>query len=1678
MTGDDVSQDLESITLNTGQRLALNLDSHIVIDAGAGTGKTMTIVERVVQHYLEEDQRATRILPKPERPRKLEGGSLLSPTSERMNLEDWNGLLPSEVVLLTFTVAAADQMRDKLRQKISRLRPGSYSTSNDYDADPRITHPGFPEQLLMLLEDAPIGTIDSFFNQLVAPYRSFLGDDFGEDVVTESEILRIVEQSINTLWRLPNSPNLYGDAVDAGIPANEVASVLAARDRLSQHYSGRNRATKILRPLIFKSIFISEGERGILGSNKRINPELLQARLMSSVRTEDIEEVTVCIHSIIEDFVDCARSYPRLSSGKWESETRIHVLSTLSDEGPPSEDWEKLIWLSRVFMCITGSGLLDKDDWKAFPRGNLPNDKNNPWPAGISSYTALREPDRSNVRDTWKDCQTRAKDILFSEVGQRVKHHSLLALILDDRIGTNIPENAPFNLTHLPSELPERLRIGTNPQSYSFNMQSEARNLDDIRSILLGLEGIVDVLKEREEVHEHRDVSLLAGDLLLDSCPRVCRTFYPEPLISALDSIDDNTWRDDHIHRAYVALEKLELNPDLAGESASNLGEIRRDLDYRYRLLRDIRRRYRAFIIDEAQDNSPLQWRILSRLWGPREFHTSDHLQEPDTDWQPTVCYVGDMKQSIYAFRNAEVAGFRQFAQRLRSINRHELENLSELTREPVLRSRVQSRDPRFSHQRQIVRASELLQENARNLTDWIHFETTEGISSLTPDEVTARSEGEISLTMNYRTDGELLQVMNEWWEDVFSNRHRFFPDADYYASAQRLLPSPSNENNQGILEWICPVMDDGEEDPPTELTTYIDPFGAGKAESSERQAMMIAKRIKALTQKQNTRVLQVNGDWAEIEAAAEGIRYSDIMVLMASRSKIRDALIRHLRDHNIPVQADREGGLMRRPVVSELDGLMQFIARPHSRFAASWVARSPLIGMNDAQLQSFLSSRKDENLLHRLIDFCSNSRQASLVQRWIDLSSSGRIIDLIQETIDQSDLLIANCEEGAIQDVERFVEEIRVISDSVGGDPIIIADRLRDLREQEGRALEGKNTPERDAVQLMSIHNSKGLESKIVFVTDLFSAKQVTLTNESQARLIVNPEFFAGHPAPWPGDKYPYSAMWEHSKKIAQKRKNAEARRLLYVAATRAENHLVIVGSPKGTTWQDDVGLSVPWRYSASETTLGQMWLESLRQASHRRGEESSESPWLSFEDENQQSPLNSGPGPDRILNPGTLRFDGFLRSEQQGRMKMGLNVYHVPECLISEDADENILYSPLIRQTMLDQAANDDRVIEQKSSSRIETGARIRLAPHRLSKIDACPRRHWFETRGGLKPDPISSSNQILDEDIDPRSSRQMDEPDIPNEIDNLPTPTELGLIIHRMLEVGIGNPGPESSIPSKPLPNIWSEKLDSRLTDRDLIMEVFDELLPKGVDLEKTENIVMTMMQRIEEGHIGKLTNSEIINGERVEGLRTEFPFTISNAVTFDSVSRTRWTPDGEQNLATIENAFVDMDGSIDLAICSSHQDGSSSIRPIDLKTEQAASLLVGTGGLLQAFGDHSTEPVNSAEYEMLNHHRLQLALYHRALEMMESSRPKNMRRRVERPAILVGVTGRLVIYPKKMFLEAQSELDDILSTAARMELASELPLAEFQRRPASEAHICSLCPFSRGDLPICNHLPEEE
>ena len=191
---------------------------------------------------------------------------------------------------------------------------------------------------------------------------------------------------------------------------------------------------------------------------------------------------------------------------------------------------------------------------------------------------------------------------------------------------------------------------------------------------------------------------------------------------------------------------------------------------------------------------------------------------------------------------------------------------------------------------------------------------------------------------------------------------------------------------------------------------------------------------------------------------------------------------------------------------------------------------------------------------------------------------------------------------------------------------------------------------------------------------------------------------------------------------------------------------------------------------------------------------------------------------------------------------------------------------------------------------------------------------------------------------------------------------------------------------------------------------------------------DNFVIEMTNRLSDSRLGRLVSGEIIDGEIVEGLRTELPFNISFKVQLDGLYRGRWTPSGKEDITLIKEASVQMDGLIDIVLCTDGKTGPS-IRPIDLKTEEASKLFTDSlDGLLESLGEEKFQPSCEAEFSMLYHHRMQLALYYRALEKMESM--KSRPRKVLRPAIWVGVTGRLVEYPEELFSQAQEELDDLL------------------------------------------------
>jgi hypothetical protein len=83
------------------------------------------------------------------------------------------------------------------------------------------------------------------------------------------------------------------------------------------------------------------------------------------------------------------------------------------------------------------------------------------------------------------------------------------------------------------------------------------------------------------------------------------------------------------------------------------------------------------------------------------------------------------------------------------------------------------------------------------------------------------------------------------------------------------------------------------------------------------------------------------------------------------------------------------------------------------------------------------------------------------------------------------------------------------------------------------------------------------------------------------------------------------------------------------------------------------------------------------------------------------------------------------------------------------------------------------------------------------------------------------------------------------------------------------------------------------------------------------------------------------------------------------------------------------------------------------------------------------------------DILEHHAMQLTLYYLSLKSIEEERKKRglPHREVLRPAILVGITGRIIEYPEDMFMASLQKLELAMNTVTEMALLSEAPITRY-------------------------------
>ncbi len=365
--------------------------------------------------------------------------------------------------------------------------------------------------------------------------------------------------------------------------------------------------------------------------------------------------------------------------------------------------------------------------------------------------------------------------------------------------------------------------------------------------------------------------------------------------------------------------------------------------------------------------------------------------------------------------------------------------------------------------------------------------------------------------------------------------------------------------------------------------------------QDAEKEARLVAMRLKQL-------IADRHEIWDDQTKAFRAVQFSDMAVLLRAPSSKAEGYAKQFERVGVPLQVARSG-FFDSIEIADLLNLLHLLDNPLQDLPVLAVLRSPLVGLtldelaiirlalpkghfwtalvrwNELQSPGELSpnDRSSDSAERRQPVFLDQGMRRSAepplhkkvstfldrYHRWRRLARQGslsRCLDaVLAETHYASWLLIQP------RGAQRHANVERLLTLAQQFDLFRRQGLFRFLRfieaQQEAEAEpEVAQTAEENAVRLMSIHQSKGLEFPVVVLGDL--AKRFN-DQDLRADLILDEQYgpCATIQAPGTGRKYPSLAHWLASRRQRRELLGEELR-LLYVAMTRARDTLLLSGS------------------------------------------------------------------------------------------------------------------------------------------------------------------------------------------------------------------------------------------------------------------------------------------------------------------------------------------------------------------------------------------------------------------------------------------------------------------------------------------------------------------------------------
>lgn len=531
-------------------------------------------------------------------------------------------------------------------------------------------------------------------------------------------------------------------------------------------------------------------------------------------------------------------------------------------------------------------------------------------------------------------------------------------------------------------------------------------------------------------------------------------------------------------------------------------------------------RRFSHILIDEFQDNNSLQKRILMLLSLKEHPRNSSDIEEGK------LFFVGDEKQSIYLFRGADVSVFRLLA--------------DELGAAPMR-----------------------LERNYRSSKKLIHFFNKAFAHILQPEDPESPCSFEaVYAPMEAPAEPLAPAAPAEPGAAEFPSR------IEYHLVSGLLAEEHLSESLQTEEQGI-----------------FLD--------RDESQAFRIAQWIRDALESPNP--LMVRRDKVPVPAG-----YGDIAILMRSSSK-QYLLEKYLRMLGIPFIAEAGSALFSEQPANDLYYMLRLLLDDQDLYATAAVLRSPLCRISNEGYVSILARRLSLGDIQRELasgsevlkslsenDIEALKRLSALYGELGIRADHMPLMDLVNLMWDRGYLglfLVSDPQRHPYLDHWHALRALASKVESEGGGISHLCEALRNYMQGRRTFDTGRMPHAREeGVRLMTVHKSKGLEFPVViipwmesqaggFAQDYWGVLDVPET----ARAMALPQ---GYPAPQcftvdigfhdrqdGGSNF----LQTHARTLREKKEKAETRRLLYVACTRAIDHLVFFGSEPPRNFASD---------------------------------------------------------------------------------------------------------------------------------------------------------------------------------------------------------------------------------------------------------------------------------------------------------------------------------------------------------------------------------------------------------------------------------------------------------------------------------------------------------------------------